>query len=373
MNSGFGVYVHWPFCQAKCPYCDFNSHVAASVDRPRWQESFLKEISRIREQTGPRDLGSIFFGGGTPSLMSAETVARVIEAAKAAWRPAANMEITLEANPTSVEAARLRTYAQAGVNRLSLGVQSLRDSGLKTLGRLHTSAEALSAYDTARSAFPHVSIDLIYARQNQTAAEWEKELSEALELAAGHLSLYQLTIEPGTAFGERRAAGRLRGLPDEDRSLEMFNVTQDMTEAAGVPAYEVSSHARTGSESRHNLLYWRSGSWAGIGPGAHGRLTIDGLRVATECHAQPALWLDAVETAGSGYSRREVVPEEDVRLEAIMAGLRLADGVAACLLEECKNVNYLLDSGYLECISGSVRTTRKGRPLLDAILREILA
>ena len=373
MDRGLGLYVHWPFCQAKCPYCDFNSHVAASVDQSRWQEAFLNEIARVREDVGPRKLSSMFFGGGTPSLMAAETVARTIEAAKDAWTPADDIEITLEANPTSVEADRFRSYAKAGVNRLSLGIQSLRDSDLIALGRLHTAIEAVAAYDIARSTFPRVSFDLIYARQNQAAAEWETELSEALELAADHVSLYQLTIEPGTAFGDRHAAGRLQGLPDENRSLDMFNITQDMTEAAGLPAYEVSNHARPGQESRHNLVYWRSGNWAGIGPGAHGRLTVNGLRIATECHSMPASWLDAVESTGNGYSRQYVVSEDDARIEAVMAGLRLAEGVPAYLLAEYNNINRLMDFGLLEHVSGFVRTTRLGRPLLDAILREILA
>ena len=373
MDRDFGLYVHWPFCQAKCPYCDFNSHVAESVDQPRWQEAFLGEIARVREDVGPRELGSVFFGGGTPSLMAAETVARVIEAAKGAWTPANDIEVTLEANPTSVEADRFRAYAGAGVNRLSLGIQSLRDSDLRALGRRHTAAEAVAAYDIARSTFPRVSFDLIYARQNQAAAEWETELAEALELAADHVSLYQLTIEPGTAFGDRHAAGRLHGLPDEDRSLDMFNITQDMTEAEGLPAYEVSNHARPGQESRHNLAYWRSGNWAGVGPGAHGRLTVNGLRIATECHSMPASWLDAVETTGNGYSRQYVVSEDDARIEAVMAGLRLAEGVPAKLLTEYNNINKLVEFGLLEHVSGFVRTTRLGRPLLDAILREILA
>ncbi|MDE0698538.1 MAG: radical SAM family heme chaperone HemW [Boseongicola sp.] len=372
MDRGFGLYVHWPFCQAKCPYCDFNSHVAASIDHPRWQKAFLKEVTRIREEAGPRRLGSIFFGGGTPSLMAAETVASIVEAAMDAWTPADDIEITLEANPTSVEAGRFRAYAKAGVNRLSLGIQSLRNPDLRALGRLHTSAEAIAAYEIARSVFPRVSFDLIYARQNQTAAEWEAELAEALELAADHVSLYQLAIEPGTAFGDRHAAGRLPGLPDEGRSLDMFNITQDMTEAAGFPAYEISNHARPGEEGRHNLVYWRSGSWAGIGPGAHGRLTIDGLRIATECHSGPDRWLDAVETTGSGYCRRDAVSAADTRIEAVMAGLRLAEGVTTDMLEECNNINWLVESGHLERTPDFVRTTRKGRPLLDAILREIL-
>lgn len=372
MDRGFGLYVHWPFCQAKCPYCDFNSHVAASIDHQRWQKAFLKEIARIREDSGSRKLNSIFFGGGTPSLMAAETVTRIVEAAMNAWSPADDIEITLEANPTSVEADRFRAYAQAGVNRLSLGIQSLRDPDLKALGRLHTSAEAIAAYEIARSVFPRVSFDLIYARQNQAAAEWEAELAEALELAADHVSLYQLTIEPGTAFGDRQAAGRLPGLPDEGRSLDMFNLTQDMTEAAGIPAYEISNHARPGEEGRHNLVYWRSGSWAGIGPGAHGRLTINGIRIATECHSFPDRWLDAVETTGSGYSRCDAVSAGDAHIEAVMAGLRLAEGVTTDMLKEYNNINALVDAGHLERTPDFIRTTRKGRPLLDAILREIL-
>ncbi|MDA8587072.1 radical SAM family heme chaperone HemW, partial [Rhodobacteraceae bacterium] len=298
-TAGFGLYVHWPFCQAKCPYCDFNSHVASSIDQTRWKSAYLSELSRVRKETGPKVLNSIFFGGGTPSLMSPDTVADIIASARSLWTPANDMEITLEANPTSVEAARFQAYAEGGVNRVSIGIQSLRDDDLKALGRLHSAQEARAAFDIARETFPRVSFDLIYARQNQTLDDWRVELGEALDMAADHLSLYQLTIEPGTAFGDRHAKKGLQGLPEEDLSADMYFLTQDMTQAAGLPAYEISNHATPGAESRHNLIYWRSGDWAGVGPGAHGRLTLNQQRVETISHSTPGKWLDTVENEGS--------------------------------------------------------------------------
>ena len=280
-DAGFGVYVHWPFCQAKCPYCDFNSHVAASVDHDLWLEAYLAEIDAAAAMTGARDVRSVFFGGGTPSLMEPRVVGAVLDRVAARWRVSGQVEVTLEANPTSVEAARLAGYRTAGVNRVSLGVQALNDQDLRRLGRLHSAAEALTAVGVAREIFERVSFDLIYARQDQAVQDWEAELAQALALGPDHVSLYQLTIEDGTAFGDRHRRGRLPGLPDEDRAADLYDVTQSLTEAAGLPAYEVSNHARPGAEARHNLLYWESGDYAGIGPGAHGRLTLGGIRSAT--------------------------------------------------------------------------------------------
>ena len=372
-NRGFGLYVHWPFCQAKCPYCDFNSHVVSSIDQTRWKNAFLAEIARIRDESGPRVLNSIFFGGGTPSLMHPDTVAAFIDAARAAWTPANDMEITLEANPTSVEANRFRAYGDGGVNRVSIGIQSLRDPDLKALGRLHSVEEARAAFDIARRTFPRVSFDLIYARQDQTLADWRKELGEALAMAADHLSLYQLTIEPDTAFGDRLSRGRLAGLPDDDLSADMYELTQELTAKAGLPAYELSNHAAPGAESLHNLIYWRSGDWAGIGPGAHGRLTMNGARHETQSHLLPSDWMKAVETEGSGYSATSIVSHEEARTEAILMGLRLSEGIPADWIAGNRKVHELTDAGLIETTSDRIKATASGRPLLNAILRELLA
>ena len=372
-DAGFGLYVHWPFCQAKCPYCDFNSHVVSAIDQMRWKSAYLSELKRVSQETGPRVLNSIFFGGGTPSLMDAETVDAIISAARATWHPANDLEITLEANPTSVEANRFRAYSDAGVNRVSVGIQALNDEDLKALGRLHSVAEAREAFDIAQKTFDRVSFDLIYARQHQTLADWKAELTEALSMAADHLSLYQLTIEDGTAFGDRAAAGKLRGLPDEDTGADMFEVTQELTDNAGLHAYEISNHARPGAESLHNLIYWRAGQWAGIGPGAHGRLNLDGGRFATETHLAPMSWLTAVERDGSGESLRDVISPQDAQIEALMMGLRLREGVSLERLGGyTNNINTLVSDGLLETTDTQLRTTPKGRPLLNAILRELL-
>lgn len=373
-DAGFGLYVHWPFCQAKCPYCDFNSHVASEIDQDRWKNVYLSEIKRISFETGPLVLNTIFFGGGTPSLMNPETVDAVITAARGVWQPANNMEITLEANPTSVEAGRFQGYAEAGVNRVSVGIQALNDPDLKALGRLHSVKEARKAFDIAQRTFDRVSFDLIYARQNQDLTHWKTELNEALLMAADHLSLYQLTIEEGTAFGDRAARGKLAGLPCEDAGADMYEVTQELTDKAGLCAYEISNHAKSGAESLHNLIYWRSGQWAGIGPGAHGRLNTDVGRTATETHLGPLEWLKAVETSGSGESRRLALSEDDFQIEAIMMGLRLAEGVKRSVGGQylC-DIKDLENDGLLESTETHVRATAKGRPLLNAILREVLA
>jgi oxygen-independent coproporphyrinogen-3 oxidase len=375
--AGFGLYIHWPFCQAKCPYCDFNSHVAAQIDEFRWSRTYLSEIERIGAETRGRVLSTVFFGGGTPSLMSPDLVAAILDQVRATWPMANDPEITLEANPTSVEAGRFRGYADAGVTRVSMGIQALRDDDLRRLGRLHSVAEARAAFDMARAQFDRVSFDLIYARQDQTLDDWRAELSEALSMAIDHLSLYQLTIEDGTAFGDRFRRGRLRGLPDEDLAADMYELTQEICDAHGMPAYETSNHARPGAESRHNLIYWRSGDYAGIGPGAHGRLTLGGTRYATEALRAPGAWLQAVETRRSGETLREIVPEAEQIEEYALMGLRLAEGVDAAPLRDhpslSKNINGLIFSGLLEESQGRLRTTAAGRPLLNAILREIFA
>lgn len=376
-DGGFGLYVHWPFCASKCPYCDFNSHVVASIDQRAWLEAYRLEIARLAAETGHRVLRSIFFGGGTPSLMDPEVVAGVIEAARAGWSFSNDLEITLEANPGSVERGRFAGYAEAGVNRLSMGVQALNDDDLRRLGRLHSVAEARAAFDVARGCFGRVSFDLIYARQGQTREGWKAELREALGMAVDHLSLYQLTIEDGTTFGARAAAGRLKGLPDDDLAADMYLDTQDLCSAHGFPAYEVSNHARPGAESRHNLVYWRQGDWVGIGPGAHGRLTLEGRRWATEAPRAPGAWLEAVRR-GSGELPRVAVPVEEQATEYLLMSMRLAEGMDIARHERLSGaalpqaaVADLIALGLVDLSQGRLRATDAGRPVLNAILRTL--
>jgi putative oxygen-independent coproporphyrinogen III oxidase len=375
--GGFALYVHWPFCQAKCPYCDFNSHVARTIDQGRWARAYEAEIARAARNVPGRVLRSIFLGGGTPSLMEPETVEAVVGAARAAWSFSNDIEITMEANPTSVEAGRFRGYRAAGVNRLSLGVQALNDRDLRALGRLHSAEEAMRAFEVARDSFERVSLDLIYARQGQTPDDWAAELSRALKLAAGHLSLYQLTIEDGTAFGDRFAAGRLRDLPDEDRAADLWDITQRLAEAAGLPAYEVSNHAAPGQESRHNLVYWQGGDWVGIGPGAHGRLTLAGARTGIEAERTPGRWLQMVEQDGSGESHQESLTALEAAEERLMMGLRLTEGVELERLRALDGLVERADSlagmGLVEIRKGRLCATAAGRPVLNAVLRELLA
>lgn len=325
-HGGFGLYVHWPFCASKCPYCDFNSHVVSHVDQTKWAKALAQEIRYWGDRTNGRVLNSIFFGGGTPSLMEPDTVAAVLEASRENWVWANDIEITLEANPVSVDATRFETYAMSGVNRVSLGVQSLNDDDLKRLGRLHSVSEALAAFDVARSVFNRVSFDLIYARQDQNLEAWQNELAQALDLAVDHLSLYQLTIEDGTAFGDRFARGKLKGLPEENISADMFDVTRQVCMNAGFAQYEVSNYAKPGSESRHNLIYWRGGDYVGVGPGAHGRVTYDGARYAMHSYKAPGRWIDAVQT-GSGLEQTETLSLQDQAWEHIMMGIRLNEGL----------------------------------------------
>lgn len=374
-RGGFGVYVHWPFCAAKCPYCDFNSHVRAAIDQNRWRKALTRQIATAAAETPGRRVDTIFFGGGTPSLMPPETVAAAIAAVRRGWTVAADAEITLEANPTSVEAGRFRDYAAAGVNRLSMGVQSLRDPDLRALGRLHSAAEARAAFDLARACFQRVSFDLIYARQGQDAAAWRAELGEALAMAVDHLSLYQLTIEDGTRFGDLAARGRLRGLPAPGLSAELFLATREICAAAGMPAYEVSNHARPGAESRHNLVYWRYGDYVGVGPGAHGRISRSGRRTAVETIAHPERWLEAVE-AGRDPTRREEIAPEAQAMEMLLMGMRLTEGVSLARFEALVGkqpaTDDLVELGLVEIAGDRLRTTPQGAPLLDAILKSLL-
>ena len=362
-HGGFGLYLHWPFCASKCPYCDFNSHVAAEIDQKRWRRAYLGEIARVGVETQGRVLNTVFFGGGTPSLMEPDTIAAILETVRTAWPVANDLEVTLEANPGSVEAGRFRAY----------------DDDLKRLGRLHSSAEARAAFDIARAAFPRVSFDLIYARQDQSVSAWEAELREALGMAVDHLSLYQLTIEDGTAFGARHAAGRLAGLPDDDTAADMYLITQDILASSGMPAYEVSNHARAGAESRHNLIYWRYGDYAGIGPGAHGRLTLGGRRIATDTPRAPGAWLAQVEAAGHGELPREPLSPGDQAAEYLMMALRLSEGLdvdryaalagralAAGAVARLEDLSMIRREGTRLC------PTPAGRAVLNAVIRELM-
>jgi len=377
-NGGFGLYVHWPFCQAKCPYCDFNSHVSATVDQSAWRLALVGELKRVAAQTPGRVLNSIFFGGGTPSLMDPSTVAAIIEGASELWTPANNIEITLEANPTSVEAGRFHGYKAAGVNRVSMGIQALNDADLKALGRLHTVSEAKAAFEIARNTFDRVSFDLIYARQNQSLTQWESELSDALSLAIDHLSLYQLTIEDGTAFGDRYKRGALRGLPSDDLSADMFQLTQDITAAAGMPAYEVSNHARADQQSLHNLIYWTYGDYAGIGPGAHGRLTLGGQRYATEAHSNPAKWLELAKR-GNADKSVTTVSNEDQATEMLLMGLRLHNGIDTRRFEKLngkaldpQTVQDLKDLGVIKMGKDHLSVTNQGFMVLNSVIGKLL-
>ncbi|WP_322867378.1 radical SAM family heme chaperone HemW [Aquicoccus sp. G2-2] len=376
-HGGFGIYVHWPFCASKCPYCDFNSHVAVEIDQSRWVRAYLSEIDRYAEDLSGRVLSSIYFGGGTPSLMAPETVEAIITRIRQRWPMANDAEITLEANPGSVEAGRFRGYRAAGVNRVSLGVQALNSVDLKALGRLHSVDEALQAFDIARNCFERVSFDLIYARQNQTLADWQAELRRALAFAVDHLSLYQLTIEPGTAFGDRYSAGRLKGLPDDDAGAEMYEATQDLCGAAGFDAYEVSNHAKPGAESRHNLLYWRYGDYIGVGPGGHGRITQSGTRQATETPLAPNTWLSAAE-GGNGESLRRELGGQEQAEEYLMMGLRVSQGVDLQRYNRLSGANLnndkitsLADLGMIELTQDNLRVTSRGRMVLNAVIREL--
>jgi oxygen-independent coproporphyrinogen-3 oxidase len=379
--AAFGVYLHWPFCLSKCPYCDFNSHVRHGViDEARYVRAFAAEIASTARRTPGRTVSTIFFGGGTPSLMQPSTVSAILDEIGKHWTIAPNVEVTLEANPTSVEATRFRGYRAAGVNRVSLGVQALNDASLKELGRLHTAQEALDAVAIARSIFDRYSFDLIYARPRQTPAEWAAELKRAIGEAAEHLSLYQLTIEPDTPFFALRQSGKLI-VPDDDTGRDLYDVTQNICAAAGLPAYEISNHARPGAECRHNLIYWRGHEYAGIGPGAHGRLNIDGARVATETERKPELWLMRVESLGHGLTTNELLMPNEQADEYLLMGLRLAEGIDLERYTKLSGrdldqdrIAALLQQGAVETMpSGRLRVTLSGFPVLDAVVADLAA
>jgi oxygen-independent coproporphyrinogen-3 oxidase len=381
LAPAFGVYLHWPFCLSKCPYCDFNSHVRhAPIDEERFARAFISEIEVTASRTPGRDVTSIFFGGGTPSLMQPQTVGSILDAIGKHWRIAPNAEITLEANPTSVEATRFRGYRSAGVNRVSLGVQALDDASLKSLGRLHTAREAMDAVAIARGVFDRYSFDLIYARPDQTPAMWEAELRQAIAQAAEHLSLYQLTIEAETPFFALHAAGKLK-TPDEATARALYDVTQEVCAELGLPSYEISNHARAGAECQHNLVYWRGQEYAGIGPGAHGRLDIDGARHAIATERRPETWLMRVEATGHGVITDDRLNSEERADEFLLMGLRLAEGIdpkryqalSGRALDPAR-IAVLRDEGAIVVDgNGRLRVTQSGFPVLDAVVADLAA
>ncbi|MFO0986619.1 MAG: radical SAM family heme chaperone HemW [Alphaproteobacteria bacterium] len=378
----FALYVHWPFCLSKCPYCDFNSHVRERVEEARWLRAYLAELERAAAETPGRVVTSVFFGGGTPSLMPPETAAAILARIRALWPVAPDAEITLEANPGAAEAARFRAFRAAGIDRLSIGVQALDDAALKFLGRRHVAAEALAAVERAAGIFPRHSFDLIYARPGQSVAAWRDELSRALRFAGDHLSVYQLTIEPGTAFHTAHARGDF-ALPDEDTAADLYEATRDLLGAAGLAAYEISNHARPGGESRHNLAYWRYADYAGIGPGAHGRLTLGDAKVATRQQRLPEAWLAAVEAKGSGEAERMPLGGAERGREMLLMGLRLAEGVDLARFASEAGVPApdfvdarasagLADAGLIEWTRHALRATEAGRQRLDAVLAALM-
>jgi putative oxygen-independent coproporphyrinogen III oxidase len=380
-DPGFGIYVHWPFCLSKCPYCDFNSHVRSQpIDEKRFLAAFRAELKHRAQLTKGRIVRSVFFGGGTPSLMRADTVGAILEAIARLWKVAPDAEITLEANPSSVEAGRFRDYRSIGVNRVSIGVQSFTDADLKSLGRLHSAAEARVAIEVAAAVFPRFSFDLIYARPGQTLAAWKSELKEALRRAADHLSLYQLTIEPDTMFEKLFLAGKL-AMPDANKARAFWDATQDIMNGAGLPAYEISNHARPGGESRHNLIYWRYGEYVGVGPGAHGRIaTAKGRRAqATERH--PEMWLTVVEGDGHALIEDELLSHEEQADEFLLMGLRLTEGIEPARFEalagkklDPDRIASLISDGMVEYTQhGRLRVSAEGFPVLDAVVADLAA
>ena len=376
-NSPLSLYIHWPFCLSKCPYCDFNSHVRQSIDETAWQNALIHELKRTASLTGPKQLRSIFFGGGTPSLMHPKTVGAIIDAATTLWTSSQDLEITLEANPNSVEVTRFKELRQNGVNRISVGIQALNDPDLKLLGRQHSAEEAIRAIETAISTFDRVSFDLIYARPGQTLEAWKQELDRALAFSTTHLSLYQLTIEPGTAFAPLFARGDLV-LPEENLSADMFELTQSVMEKHGMPAYEISNHAKEGSECRHNFVYWRYQDYAGVGPGAHGRLSLNGKKYATRQKKSPEAWLKAITEQGHGDEEVLELNDFEQDHERLMMGLRLLEGVDCSLAKlpldqtiSMKALDSLIAEGYLKKESSYLIATAAGRQRLNAVLEHL--
>lgn len=378
-QGGFGVYIHWPFCLAKCPYCDFNSHVRRDVDQALWRKALLTELRDTATRIGPRKVDTVFFGGGTPSLMDPETVHALVQEIDQLWGLKDGAEISLEANPTSVEADRFSRYAQAGVNRLSMGIQALNDRDLKALGRMHSAQEAMQAFDIAKKHFDRVSFDLIYARQRQSVEDWQIELKKALNMSVDHLSLYQLTIEGGTRFGDLYDRGKLRNLPDDDAATDMYFQTQEICENAGMPRYEVSNHSGPDAQSRHNLIYWRYGDYVGIGPGAHGRLTIGGKRHASQTHLNPENWLESVKFHGHGRTELTELTLAEQATEYLLMSMRLSEGIGLSRYSNLAggpldkdSLEHLEGLGFVTVSGNNLRATSKGAPLLNAILRALV-
>ena len=392
----FGVYVHWPFCTAKCPYCDFNSHVRTAIDEDGWVDGILSELDWVAGKQGASArpiaaayeratnknfrpvVETIFFGGGTPSLMQGRSVGRILQKIAALWPMANDPEITLEANPASADAARFADYRAAGVNRVSLGVQALNDADLKKLGRLHDVAEARAALKMAMGVFDRVSLDLIYARPGQSDAAWRGELKEALDFGTGHLSLYQLTIEPETPYALLHRNGSLQ-IPDDDMAAGLYETTQELTEAAGVPAYEISNHARPGAESRHNLIYWRYGEYAGVGPGAHGRLNLGGRRTATAAIKLPERWRDTVGKSGHGFAERMTVSNDEASREHLLMKVRLAEGLDLAAYEQrwgarpqAQKITAMAQQGFVTLDGDTLTATPSGRLLLNSVIEKLL-
>ncbi len=380
-DAGFGVYVHWPFCLAKCPYCDFNSHVRhVKIDQKRYVEAFAQELAYMAALAPGRKVSTIFLGGGTPSLMDPETVGSILDCIAQNWSVASDVEVTLEANPTSVETGRFRGYRAAGVNRISMGIQALNDADLKALGRTHSVAEALQAVETAASIFERYSFDLIYARPNQSVADWSAELKLAIERAAEHLSLYQLTIEDDTPFQKLYAAGKLK-IPDEELARQLYDVTQEICAQHGLPAYEISNYAKPGSECRHNLVYWRYGEYAGVGPGAHGRLVTTQGRQAFAIEKKPEDWLKYVKRDGHGIVEQEELSNEAQGDEFLLMGLRLAEGIDPkryqALSGRALDAERIADLEAEKLVektpNGHLRVTLAGFPVLDAVVADLAA
>ncbi len=378
-GTEFALYVHWPFCQSKCPYCDFNSYAYETIDQARWRRAYLAELDRLAGATADRRVRSIFFGGGTPSLIDPATIAAILERIAEHWPGTANLEVTAEANPTSSEAGLFRDFGQAGINRLSLGVQSLRDENLRFLGRRHDAAEARAAVSMAASVISRYSLDLIYALPGQSPSDWRAELGEALSLAGEHVSVYQLSIEAGTAFHARGVAQAA-----EETAARMFEQTGEMLAAAGLAAYEISNHARPGGECRHNLTYWRGGDYGAIGPGAHGRLTVAGRRHALRQISHPQAWLEAVENKGTGEAENTRLSPEEWRDELFLMGLRLTGGITRADFTRAtgkdletslpaENLETLIGAGFLQLDGTGLRATEAGRCRLDSVLSRLLA
>ena len=382
-QSSIGIYIHWPFCKSKCPYCDFNSHVQETIAHADWAPAYHRELSYYKEMIGARHVTSVFFGGGTPSLMQADTVAQVLQSVDDLWGLPQGVEITLEANPTSIEMAKMQDFKAAGVNRVSVGVQALRDADLKFLGREHSANEAVRGLQVAAKVFDRHSFDLIYARPQQTPEQWRQELQQALSLSGGHLSLYQLTIEEGTPFYTRHQRGEFV-IPNDDVAGEMYEMTQDLTAAQGLMPYEISNHARFGDESRHNLVYWRYDDYVGVGPGAHGRLTVNGQKIATRAHRAPALWLQRVQKDGHGAHHHEIIDSRKQAQEMIMMSLRLAEGmkidkfesVTGLKISEFINqskLTMMVEAGWITMNGNIMMATPAGRQRLNAVLAQLLA